>query len=265
MLRFVIRSTALLLAIATVLVIVGIFDATLGWDIFGPVLESVLVGVFCTCLVLATTGIALSLVLGLEELVDLMRAGHDGRRLDPPRAMSTYLRWAGLGTVALAMLIVVLSAINHRIQLHRHGVFKEIAHERALEAADRIARDSSAIRERRIALALRDAMLLLQDDPAIRSAAVLAADPADPDIVWRYAPKNWHQPEKHRFERSFAGRDRERVALEGFRGDRSAIDAFNSRDGFDWIEFVRPPEGPPYVLVLRGNPSQNFRVYSGGS
>jgi hypothetical protein len=36
MLRSVVRLTAILLALGSALVIVGIFDSFLGWDIFSP-------------------------------------------------------------------------------------------------------------------------------------------------------------------------------------------------------------------------------------
>lgn len=53
MIQFVVRLTAVLLGLSSVLVIVGLFDAFLNWDIFSKRVESVLYGAFFSCITLA--------------------------------------------------------------------------------------------------------------------------------------------------------------------------------------------------------------------
>ena len=53
MLTLVVHATALLLALAAGLVVVGIFNESLDWDLFGPKLEAILYGVFGTGAVVA--------------------------------------------------------------------------------------------------------------------------------------------------------------------------------------------------------------------
>ena len=51
------------------LVVLGIFNAALNWDIFGPRLEAFLYGVFGSCMSLAAFGVAMTVILALQESV----------------------------------------------------------------------------------------------------------------------------------------------------------------------------------------------------
>ena len=101
MLTLVVHATALLLALAAALVVVGIFNEALDWDLFGPKLEAILTGVFGGSIALASAGVALTVVLGIQEIVRAFRAlpkaGARTRRRPrrKPRAEATRGPWFG--------------------------------------------------------------------------------------------------------------------------------------------------------------------------
>jgi len=69
-----VRATVTLLLTAAALIVVGIFNATLKWDLFGPKVEAILYGVFFSCIALAVIGVALTLVLGIRDVVHSFQA-----------------------------------------------------------------------------------------------------------------------------------------------------------------------------------------------
>ena len=113
--------------------VLGIFNAALEWDIFSPKLETFLYGVFGASIALGAFGVAITIVLGIQEIVKVMESLNPNLRLDsevaPKASKIVYVIYmVGLATV-LAALIGVLSLVNHRILIHRSGVFKRIAAE----------------------------------------------------------------------------------------------------------------------------------------
>ena len=61
--------TSLLIIIAAQLMVLGIFDEWLDWDIFSPKVEIFLKALFASCVALAVFGFGLTIVLGTQEIV----------------------------------------------------------------------------------------------------------------------------------------------------------------------------------------------------
>ena len=74
--------TVWLLAIAATLVVLGIFNQQLRWDIFSPQVESILYGIFFSAVLLSIFGVAIAFVLGLKRIVDAVEALEQKGRLD---------------------------------------------------------------------------------------------------------------------------------------------------------------------------------------
>src|SRR5262245_58255272 len=60
LLTLVVRATVILLTAGAVLVVLGVFNDFLDWDIFGPAMERLRRGVFASCLALGGFGAAIS-------------------------------------------------------------------------------------------------------------------------------------------------------------------------------------------------------------
>ena len=93
MLTLVVHATALLVALAAALVVVGIFNESLDWDLFGPKLEAILIGVFGGSIALASAGVALTVVLGIQEIVRAFRALPKAKGADEADAAPEATRW----------------------------------------------------------------------------------------------------------------------------------------------------------------------------
>jgi hypothetical protein len=66
LLSLVVRASVILLAGSAVLVVLGMFNAFLDWDIFSPEVERILYGIFGSCLALAGIGAATCVVIGIQ-------------------------------------------------------------------------------------------------------------------------------------------------------------------------------------------------------
>ena len=258
MLTFVIRATAALLGVGAVLIVLGAFDAVLGWDIFGPTLEAVLYGLFFSSIGVAAIGVALCFVLGIHELVSLMRTAQLGEQVPAARPADFYWARAAGGITLLALLVVGLELANGRIQVHRREVFRNIAAEQIQQLAPKLAAALPASPP--ASTAKLDALMrTLENLDFVAQAALFVADPSDADALWRYEA-DWKQ-KGGRFERIFAAKRIEQAALRSLHGEPGAIAASNAEPSFTWLSLV----GERAVLVLMGNETENFRLYSGGS
>ena len=264
MLRLVIRATAVLLAIAAVLSIVGLFDAYLGWDIFSQRIEALLYSVFFSCLVLAAVGIALSFVLGLLEIVEIMRASHESRTLPPPR-FGYYAKRSLLGVAALIGLLIFLSLVNAAVQQHRQSVFRQLAEQQAQRFAPKIARFlPTDLTAPTVTPELEQAMDTVRRSDLFWSVVLYLPDPADEDALWYYdGEPNYgdSDPDTLQFERLFVSKRREEVVNTALHSENNDLQGFIDNQEFVWLEPMQQG-GVSAVLYLGGNQQADFRDYS---
>ncbi len=185
LLPLVVGTTLGLLTLAAVLVVVGIFNETLGWDLFGPRLEAALWGVFSSCLALAAIGVAMTLVAGTRSIVrsfERLERGVTGRPAVPELAPRRTLRYTFTLAAGLAILVAALSATDRAILHHRSSVFKRLASEQALRFGDRLQPLAQILPRgfgprdmERIDLALRSLLNL----PFVNRVIVYRLDPND--------------------------------------------------------------------------------------
>jgi hypothetical protein len=260
MLRFTIRSTAALLALGAVLVIVGTFDSFLGWDIFSPALESVLRGVFFSAIALAAVGIALCFVLGIQEITDLLRASLAGEPAPARRGTSHYALRAAAGVAALTLLVGALEIVDRRVQVERRAEFKRLADREAAQLAPKLTRElpveNPPVPSERLALLIDT----LDDTDFVGDATLYLADPTDRDVLWRYQP-GWVQRPPH-FERLFVSRSSERAVRKTLDGEDGHLATENAKPHFAWLAVVPADGRPAGVLRITADESKSFR--SGG-
>ena len=84
LLSLTVGATVVLLMAGAFLVVLGIFDDYLNWDIFSPQVEKFLYGVFGSCVALGGFGAAISIVLGMQEIVKALRRMIEAARPERP-------------------------------------------------------------------------------------------------------------------------------------------------------------------------------------
>jgi hypothetical protein len=272
LLSLVVRATVILLAASAVLVVLGIFNSTLRWDIFSPEVEKFLYGVFGSCVALGAFGAAITLVLGIHEVVAAFRRLLDHREPEaaPARPAS---RWRYLAAMAGLLVLLVItvasfSAANRRVQAHRLEVFKLIARDQMRQLGDRLAEEVARIPapcETCATPRLAEIFRTMEGLSFCRGAVLYLPDPSDEAVLWRYPSRqvayaSAGQPA--RFERFFIARDDDRAVKLALAGDRAWLEQKNRDPAFLWYHFVRGPGGRTRgVLEILGNDSESFREY----
>jgi hypothetical protein len=260
MLRFIIRLTALVLGAGTVLVIVGFFDAFLGWDIFSPELESLLYGVFFSCIVLAAAGIALSFVLGVQEITDLLRASQASQPLPPPRPLKRYVGFAVLGILGLTLLVVALDRVDRRVQAQRNLVFQRLATERLQSFAGKLLAELPVGAAQPESNEELDEVIAAINAPDwVGRATVFLPDPNDRERLWEYGLSWDGDAYKAAFDRLFPSRRREYAVQNAFAGDAEAIRSFNDNSHFSLLHPLSGNGSPVAIVWVQANPTESLR------
>lgn len=261
MIQFVVRATASLLGVSAMLVIVGLFDALLGWDIFSPSVEKILYGVFFSCITLACAGIALTFVLGILEVVALLRFSQAGASSPPRRGTAWFSKAAGGAVLAMAAFLVALGLLDGRVQAHRQTVFRGLAGEQAARFAPKVTPYlSRSVGAGAVEPRLEQAMDTLRHLDLFHGVELYLADPQDRDALWQYA--RGYPSHASQFERRYAARAYEHAVLDALHGDRRRLETFNTRPKLALLHELRDESGVLAVLLLRGNELENFRAYS---
>lgn len=273
LLSLVVGNTVTLLALAAALVVIGIFNASLGWDIFGPKAEAVLYGVFGSCIALAVIGVAMTVVLGVQEIVRSFKVLETQKALAGQTPTSeatskTYARIA-LGLVlALTAAIASLAITNHRVQAHRSEVYKRLANEQMQHFEPQLTRLLASITappRNNVPPDLHDLMQTLAGLSFMSKATIYVPDSQDKSAMWGYTA--WRGYDKRDgFARFFVAKDFEKAMRKALDGDNADLDAINRKVGFEFYHVVRDAHGAPAaILRLDGNNRENFRDYALGS
>jgi len=269
LLSLTVSATAVLLMIGAVLVVLGIFNEYLHWDIFSPAVEKFLYGIFFSCLALGAFGVAISVVLGIQEVVQALRrmieaaspAAAEPARPAPRRSYAAVL--AAL-LVLLIGTVLFFNAVNRRVETGRLRNFKLIVHDEMRELGPHLEGEIAKIQAPCPTCAppsLPELMRTLQGLSFCHSAVLFMADPADKAVVWKYEG-SFYSTEPPRFERFFVASDIDRAVSQALAGDTAWIDQMNGAPDFNWYQTVRDPQGKiRAVLKIFGNPNESYRDY----
>ncbi|MCX7003667.1 MAG: hypothetical protein NTV22_10410 [bacterium] len=270
-LALVVTATAWLLVVVATLLVLGIFNEALHWDIFGPRVEAILTGVFGACGALAGVGVALTMVLGVADVVRSFRSLHAALAhqapTPPPARGSQVLTLAGIA-LAMTALVVGLAFVNGAIQRHRSGVFKRLAQEQMAHFAPKLAAQLPLIHTPPTNAAPADLQTLMQtlnDFSFVSSVVLYIPDSTDAAALWEYAPTTYRRSATH-FTRFFIAKDLDRAMRQAFDGDSHALEASGARMPFEAYFIIRDAAAAPRaVLRVWGNQQENFREYRSGS
>lgn len=272
-LSLAVHATTLLLVVAAALMVLGIFNESLDWDLFGPRLEAVLYGVFGTSVALAGVGTALTMVLGVQEIVRAFQAlpkarGADDAAAAPEATRGGYARAMAAIALGLAALIGALALTNGRVLAHRTATFKRIAAEQVGNFEPKLAARVAALGappRSAVDKELYDLIRTLDGLSFVQRSTLYVPDPEDPAALWGYTAWRDYKPEDG-FARFFVAKDFEKALAAALRGESAGLDRLNEERNFTLYRTLRGADGKPVgVLRIDGNPRENFREYRLGS
>lgn len=272
LLSLMVRATVILLTVSAFLVVLGIFDGYLDWDIFSPEVEKLLYGLFFSTLALGGFGAVICIVLGIQEVVQAFRKvlarGEDMAQLsEAPRRSYTIALAAVL--VLLIVAVSAASALNRRVEAHRLKTFKLIAQDQMAQLGPHLAAAVEKIPAPCPTCEtpeLRELFDTLQGLSFCQSATLYLPDPVNSTVLWRYPDD--HEPyatvsaDHSSFERFFIAKDDDRAIHLALTGDTAWIEQKNGDRGFVWHHLVRDRAGKiRAVLQIQGDPNESFRDY----
>jgi hypothetical protein len=290
LLSLVVTTTVLLLAGSAVLVVLGIFNGYLQWDLFSPEIQKVLYGVFGSFVALGAFGAAISFVLGIQEVVLSFRrltdrAGNAGNAVAPVESVTepapssatprkTSWRFYPVALTALLLLlaftILGFNYANHRVLAHRLQVFKLIVRDQMTQLGPRLASEVAHLGapcDTCGTPTLEQLLKTLENLSFCRSAVLYLPDPQDATVLWRYpATTGCSSCGKYNPERFFIARDLDRAVHLALTGDTAWIDQMNRDPMFHWYHVIRGADGKGRaVLEIWGNDKESFRDYEAGA
>jgi hypothetical protein len=268
LLSLTVRATVVLLTVGAFLVVLGIFDGYLGWDIFSPEAEKLLYGLFASSVALGGFGAAICIVLGIQEVVRAFRKLVERSELTVTVEATRRTYTVALATVLILLIVTVssLAAVNRRVEARRLKVFKLIAQDQMTQLGPHLSAEVARIPtlcETCGTPGLQQFFRTLNGLSFARSATLYLADPADETVLWRYpGPACTECGDKPGFERFFIARDDDRAVKLALQGDTAWIDQKNGGEGFVWHQVIRDGQGKNRaVLQIWGNENESFRDY----
>ena len=272
LLTLTVGITSVLLISAGLLIVLGIFNESLDWDLFGPRLESILQGVFASCIALAFVGLGLTVALGTQEIVRsflvLRRHFEPGEQAGPEAPRGAYGTMMLYIVLALAVLVTALAGLNHVVLGHRSRVFRKLASEQFTQFETKLASIIVPLKappRDHVPFELYDMVKTFNGLTFVRGTTLYLPDPADEMAMWGYTAWREYKPEDG-FARFFVAKDFEKAMRKAIGGDVSGLERINTRPGFTVYHVVNDSVGNPVaVLRIDGNQRESFREYPLGS
>lgn len=274
LLSLTVGATVVLLAIGAVLVVLGTFNEYLHWDIFSPEVEKFLYGIFFSCLSLGGFGVAISTVLGIQEVVQALRrmieaAAPGAAEPAKPAPRRSYAAVLAALLVLLVGTILVFNAVNHRVEAKRLKVFKLVVRDQMLQLGPHLQGEIAKIQAPCPACAppsLPELMRTLDELSFCQWTELYMVDPTDKTILWRYPAggriASYDADKPAQFERLFVASDVDRAIAQALGGDTAWIDQMNGAPDFNWTQVIRDGQGRTRaVLKIYGNPNESYREY----
>ncbi len=267
-LRLSVNTTVAFLLCSGTLLVFGIFDEALGWDIFSPKVEKVLIAIFQSSICLSLVGVAITLVLSSHESVRYFSLIQEKiapiEEPDTPKSTSRIYRRFFILSTCLALSLVLLGVANNHIENHRIRVFHTIAGEQAEFFSDRMKSEILKLKEiprDNIPHRIHDVLTALDQFSFINRSTLYLPDPVEASALWGMTA--WRSyDKKDGFARFYVARHFEKELRNAFLGDKKALDRLNALDKFEHYLGILKKDGSLLaILRIDGNPFENFRNY----
>lgn len=268
LMSFVVSFTLILLTIGAVLVVLGIFNSALNWDIFGPKLEAFLYGVFGSCMALAAFGAVMTAIIAMQESVRDFKRFVQSRtnQEDVPEATRRTYAARMLAVVAVMAFLVGLCALtDHMILTQRCKVFKRLAGEQLgnfqMKIAD-IVGAFSAPPQNNVPRDLYDVVKALDNLDFITRTTLYIPDPKEATAMWGFTAWRDCYTNADGFARFYVAKDFEKAMRKAVDGTSSDLDTINARNEFTLYKVLSGQDGKAKAVVrVDGDSHQSFREY----
>lgn len=243
----------------------GIFSA--------PKVEALLYGIFGSSIALACVGVAMTVVLGTQEIVKAFRSLQQQRATQVAEttveaSKSTYAKYLLYAVLILAMLVTLLALVNLSVQRHRSGVFRRLASEHMTHfqpILSELVIPLSAPPRDHISQDLYDLIKTLDNLSFVDKTTLFLPDPEDVSAMWGYSARRQYEKEDG-FARFFVAKEFEKAMAKGIAGNEEELIGLNEKTGFTWYSLVKDEEAKPIAVIrIDGNSRENFREYLFGS
>lgn len=268
LLSLVVSFTLILLTIGAVLVVLGIFNEALNWDIFGPKLESLLYGVFGSCMALAGFGIAMAVIISMQESVrDFKKLVQSKTNQDetPDAPKRIYAARMLSVVVVVAFLVALCALINHIVLSQRCKVFKRLAAEQVGNFQPKIAgivETFAAPPQNNVPHDLYDVVKTLDNLEFINRTTLYIPDPTEASAMWGFTAWRNTYTNADGFARFYVAKDFEKAMRKAVDGSTSELDEINGRKEFVWYKLLFDENGKGTAVIrIDGNSHQSFREY----
>lgn len=271
LLSLVVSFTLILLTIGAVLVVLGIFNEALKWDIFGPKLEALLYGVFGSCMALAGFGVAMAIIIAMQESVRDFKKFVQARtnQEDLPEAPKRIYAARMLAVVVvMAALVGFCASVNHIVLSQRCKVFKRLAGEQLANFQKRISGivDGFTVPpQNNVPRDLYDVIKTLDNLDFIERTTLYIPDPTEGTAMWGFTAWRDCYTNADGFARFYIAKDFEKAMRQAMNGTPMELDQINSRNEFTWYQVIAGSDNKPRAVVrIDGDNRQSFREYKLG-
>lgn len=261
--------TVTLLTSAGILIVLGICDESLGWDIFSPTVEKFLYAIFGSIVALSVIGVAITLVLGANESVRthhlLLASIAKVPIADNQIRSSRPIVLMGLASVGLVLLILLLGLTNSFVQKGRFQIFRQVASDQASAFQAKLVAELEFIQSpptKNVPQRLFDYLKAMDGMTIFNRATIYMQDPVDRDVLWGYTAWRAEYSAEDGFARFYPVKPFEKALLAAFNGNSVPLEQLNKKDVFEWYSVLSSVAGEPIgILRIDGNPSENYRAY----
>lgn len=268
LMSLVVSFTLILLAIGATLVVLGLFNEALHWDIFGPRLEAFLYGLFGSCMALAAFGTAMTVIIALQESVrdfkQFVRA-RTNQEVVPDAPKRTYAARMAAVVALLALLVALCAGINHVVLTKRCQTFKRLAEEQVGNFQAKIAEIVGALPappQDNVPRDLYDVLRTVDNLEFVQTATLYVPDSSEAAAMWGYTAWRNVYSNEDGFARFYVAKDFEKAMRQALDGKPADLDQINARNEFIWYKPLAGSDGRPNAVIrIDGDSRHSFREY----
>lgn len=267
-LQLSVRCTIALLLSAGMLIVLGIFNESLRWDIFSPNVEHFLYAIFGTCIALACVGVAITLVISSSEAVRMAEAllSVFSRPVSDQASSSKYLlKMTSIICTSVCLIVSAFGVANWFVQKQRQAVYRQVAEEQFKVFAPRLSYELKQLTsppQNKVPPKIFEYIKALDDIPAFSNATLYIPDPKDKEALWGFTAWRGTYADEDGFARFYVVKAFEKAMQKALQLDSSKLMAISNSSNFEWYGVINDDQNKPIgILRLDGNSSEDFRSY----
>ena len=266
-LNLAVSVTVSMLLSAGLLVILSIFNGSLHWDIFSPKVEQFFYAIFGSCIALACVCVAITLVLGVNEIVRGYRLVllALGKHTEQTPAKNSSAKLFYTIFAVFASVIVLFGIANHIVQKGREHVFNRIANEQHASFAPKLLTELQQIPtppRDHVPQNLFNYLMSLDKTDAFSRATLYIPDPTEKGVFWGYTAWRGSYAAEDGFARAIPVKPFEKSLVKTFEQGEAALAEASVISPFEFYGAIADRNGKVLgILRLDADQHESFRDY----